>query len=62
MFADFVELHGTLFSVTYQIYQGLSKYLDGNSDKCPFFSSNKEGKLGHKLVDFMEYSRYFHEP
>ena len=56
-----MELHGALFLVNYQIYQGLCIYLDGNSDKC-HFSSNKEGKLVHKLVDFMEYSRYFHEP
>ena len=44
-FADHLDLN-------YQIYLGLSKYLDGNSDKCHFFLSNKEGKLVDKLVDF----------
>ena len=43
-FADFVELHGTLFSVNYQIYLGLSKYLDGDSDKCHFFFQTRKEK------------------
>ena len=43
MFADFVELCGTLFSVNYQIYLGLSMYLDGNSDiRHFFFQTRKE--------------------
>ena len=52
-----MELHGTLFSVNYQIYQGLSIHFDGNSDKCDFFFKQRR-----KISGFMEYSRYFHEP
>ena len=47
-FADFVELHGTLFWMNYQIYLGLSKYLDGNSDKHHFLSF----KQGRKISGF----------
>ena len=46
----------TGLSVNYHNYPGLSIHFDGNSDNC-HFSSNKEGKL----VDFMEYSRYFQD-
>ena len=43
--------------LNYQIYLGLSYNLDGNLDKWHslFFSF----KQGRKIVDFMEYSRYF---
>ena len=46
----------TGLSVNYHNYQRLSKYFDSNSDNRAF-SSNKEGKL----VDFMEYFRYFQD-
>ena len=52
-----MALHGTLGNlVNCHFYPGLSMHFDGNSDNH-HFPSHKEGKL----VDFMEYSRYFQE-
>ena len=51
-----MELQGTLRNSDSH-YVKLSMHLDGNSDKRMAFFSNKGGKL----VDFVEYSRYFQD-
>ena len=53
---NYMENLETGLSVNYHNYQRLSIHFDGNSDNH-LFSSNKGGKL----VDFMEYSRYFQD-
>ena len=57
----FVELHGTLFSVNYQIYQGLSIHLDGNSDKRDFFfkQGREIGELSGFLWNIPDISRIY---
>ena len=56
---DFMELHGTLGTwVNYHNYPGLPIHSEGNSDKSDFFFETEEED---KLVDFMEYSRYFQD-